>query len=254
MTLLSDWSTGQEYPHGYQFGIVSVDDCGLRGLLLRKNIPPKHRSPNRPDHAPITAAMPTVVPAIRAMPTVIANTIGVPIKNHFLTACIICASSFTTASTPRAGDDGRLRAPDDFSTWSLLTGDGWGDGDGHRGTTFLCWQCRTVWCPSAHLHRGPFGALRTGPNVIHRAPTRLSLDTLRGMCKQTTCTNCKRPSWSGCGARVEQVLGHVPPGQRCQCRTGTPAASQRQPDTRLSWLRRLRQTRSTGRLSPMISL
>lgn len=38
------------------------------------------------------------------------------------------------------------------------------------------------------------------------------------MCRAITCNKCKRPSWAGCGAHVEQVLGHVPPAERCQCR------------------------------------
>ena len=37
------------------------------------------------------------------------------------------------------------------------------------------------------------------------------------MCRAITCNKCKRPSWAGCGAHVEQVLGHVPPSERCQC-------------------------------------
>jgi hypothetical protein len=38
------------------------------------------------------------------------------------------------------------------------------------------------------------------------------------MCRAITCNKCSRPSWAGCGAHVEQVLGHVPPEKRCQCR------------------------------------
>ena len=38
------------------------------------------------------------------------------------------------------------------------------------------------------------------------------------MCRAITCNKCKRPSWAGCGAHVEAVLGHVPPAERCQCR------------------------------------
>jgi len=39
------------------------------------------------------------------------------------------------------------------------------------------------------------------------------------MCREITCKKCKRPSWAGCGAHVEQVLAHVPPADRCQCPT-----------------------------------
>jgi hypothetical protein len=36
------------------------------------------------------------------------------------------------------------------------------------------------------------------------------------MCRAVTCRTCGRPTWKGCGAHVEQVLGHVPRSQRCQ--------------------------------------
>lgn len=45
------------------------------------------------------------------------------------------------------------------------------------------------------------------------------------MCRRTTCKQCGKPSWAGCGAHVEQVLGDVPKSQRCSCReTGAPKA------------------------------
>jgi hypothetical protein len=47
------------------------------------------------------------------------------------------------------------------------------------------------------------------------------------MCRAVTCNQCKRPTWAGCGAHVEQVLGHVPAADRCQCRStkaATPGA------------------------------
>ncbi|MEI8336756.1 MAG: hypothetical protein WCG37_07800 [Actinomycetes bacterium] len=37
------------------------------------------------------------------------------------------------------------------------------------------------------------------------------------MCRATTCKKCSRPTWRGCGAHIEQVLGDVPKSQRCQC-------------------------------------
>lgn len=43
------------------------------------------------------------------------------------------------------------------------------------------------------------------------------------MCRQITCKNCKRPTWAGCGAHVEQVLGHIPVDQRCACPPGERA-------------------------------
>jgi hypothetical protein len=27
---------------------------------------------------------------------------------------------------------------------------------------------------------------------------------------------CKKPTWAGCGAHVDAVLGDVPPAERCQ--------------------------------------
>jgi hypothetical protein len=47
------------------------------------------------------------------------------------------------------------------------------------------------------------------------------------MCKRTSCPTCHKPSWSGCGAHVEQVLGDVPRNQRCACREQGKAASRR---------------------------
>ena len=38
----------------------------------------------------------------------------------------------------------------------------------------------------------------------------LPLDTLGGMCRRVQCPKCKKASWAGCGAHVEQVLAGVP--------------------------------------------
>ncbi|HVX98051.1 MAG TPA: hypothetical protein VHK47_24270 [Polyangia bacterium] len=38
------------------------------------------------------------------------------------------------------------------------------------------------------------------------------------MCRRVDCRKCGRPTFAGCGAHVEQVLGNVPPSQRCRCR------------------------------------
>jgi hypothetical protein len=37
------------------------------------------------------------------------------------------------------------------------------------------------------------------------------------MCRRTTCRNCHKPSWAGCGAHVEQVLADVEPTDRFSC-------------------------------------
>ena len=38
------------------------------------------------------------------------------------------------------------------------------------------------------------------------------------MCSRVTCDQCRKPTWRGCGAHVEAVLGDVPHEKRCQCR------------------------------------
>lgn len=38
------------------------------------------------------------------------------------------------------------------------------------------------------------------------------------MCRRVTCESCGKPTYAGCGAHIEQVLGDVPPAQRCRCR------------------------------------
>jgi hypothetical protein len=45
------------------------------------------------------------------------------------------------------------------------------------------------------------------------------------MCRRVTCPTCGRPSFAGCGAHVEQVLGNVPRAQRCRCREERPKVS-----------------------------
>jgi hypothetical protein len=38
------------------------------------------------------------------------------------------------------------------------------------------------------------------------------------MCSRIQCKTCGKPSFSGCGRHVEQVLADVPVEQRCTCR------------------------------------
>ena len=38
------------------------------------------------------------------------------------------------------------------------------------------------------------------------------------MCARTTCRDCGKPDWRGCGAHVDQVLRDVPAAARCRCR------------------------------------
>jgi hypothetical protein len=41
------------------------------------------------------------------------------------------------------------------------------------------------------------------------------------MCRMVTCKQCGKPTWAGCGAHVEEVLGHVPEPERCHCEPET---------------------------------
>ena len=50
-------------------------------------------------------------------------------------------------------------------------------------------------------------------------PSRHDLGGEPLMCQPATCPTCSRPTWRGCGAHVEQVLGHVQPADRCSCRS-----------------------------------
>jgi hypothetical protein len=38
------------------------------------------------------------------------------------------------------------------------------------------------------------------------------------MCRRVTCEKCGKPSYAGCGAHIEMVLGDVPKSDRCACR------------------------------------
>ncbi|MFO0760202.1 MAG: hypothetical protein U0359_27220 [Byssovorax sp.] len=38
-----------------------------------------------------------------------------------------------------------------------------------------------------------------------------------------TCSKCNKPTYAGCGAHIEQVLGDVPREQRCRCREESAA-------------------------------
>ena len=60
------------------------------------------------------------------------------------------------------------------------------------------------------------------------------------MCQRVECRKCGRPTYSGCGKHVEQVLRDVPPAQRCQCRDAKPAARDAAATgAKRSWLSRL---------------
>ena len=38
------------------------------------------------------------------------------------------------------------------------------------------------------------------------------------MCRRVTCSSCGKPTFAGCGAHIEAVLGDVPKAERCRCR------------------------------------
>ncbi len=60
------------------------------------------------------------------------------------------------------------------------------------------------------------------------------------MCRRVDCSKCGRPTFAGCGAHVEQVLGNVPPADRCRCReTKATDVDPALKDERRSWLRDL---------------
>ncbi len=37
------------------------------------------------------------------------------------------------------------------------------------------------------------------------------------MCRRVTCATCHKPTFTGCGQHVEQVLADVPKKDRCAC-------------------------------------
>lgn len=59
------------------------------------------------------------------------------------------------------------------------------------------------------------------------------------MCRLVQCRKCHRPTYAGCGAHVEQVLGHVPPPERCRCREDPADTTRAGKTERRSWLRML---------------
>jgi hypothetical protein len=60
------------------------------------------------------------------------------------------------------------------------------------------------------------------------------------MCRRVSCSKCGKPSWAGCGAHVEQVLGNVPKSERCQCReTASKNRGAEAPAGQRSWLSKL---------------
>lgn len=59
------------------------------------------------------------------------------------------------------------------------------------------------------------------------------------MCRRIECPKCHRPTFAGCGAHVEQVLGDVPKAERCHCREQTAKTEPKPTGGSQSWLRNL---------------
>ena len=59
------------------------------------------------------------------------------------------------------------------------------------------------------------------------------------MCRRIACRKCGKPTWAGCGAHVEQVIGDVPHAERCKCRDAQEAGKADRPPAGRSGLSRL---------------
>jgi hypothetical protein len=46
------------------------------------------------------------------------------------------------------------------------------------------------------------------------------------MCQRVVCRQCRKPTWAGCGAHIEQALAGVPREARCQCREQGPKTAE----------------------------
>ena len=55
------------------------------------------------------------------------------------------------------------------------------------------------------------------------------------MCSRVKCHSCNKPTYAGCGAHIEQVLGDVPPKDRCRCREEKAAAAPQKGTTGGFW-------------------
>ena len=58
------------------------------------------------------------------------------------------------------------------------------------------------------------------------------------MCQRVTCKTCGKPTYSGCGRHIEQVLGDVAVEKRCKCRETEQAQPSSSPPKE-SWAKRL---------------
>jgi len=58
------------------------------------------------------------------------------------------------------------------------------------------------------------------------------------MCRRVTCPQCGKPTFAGCGAHVEQVLGDVPKPERCQGHEALKSSEAKNPAP-ASWFERM---------------
>lgn len=61
------------------------------------------------------------------------------------------------------------------------------------------------------------------------------------MCRRVQCDECGKPTFKGCGMHVEQVLGDVPPAERCRCHGNERSRSAEAKAASGSWLDRMRK-------------
>jgi len=57
------------------------------------------------------------------------------------------------------------------------------------------------------------------------------------MCKRAQCSSCGKPTFTGCGAHIEQVLADVPKAERCKCKDEAAVGAARSMPDVPSWLK-----------------
>lgn len=62
-----------------------------------------------------------------------------------------------------------------------------------------------------------------GGTITNCTYIRINPCMMGDMCRRVTCSTCDKPSWAGCGAHVDAVLGDVPVDERCRCEAASTA-------------------------------
>lgn len=70
---------------------------------------------------------------------------------------------------------------------------------------------------SQNANRAPLSRWHRPCNVSPQA-------TEAVMCRRVRCEVCNKPSYTGCGRHVEEVLGAIAKADRCTCRSKLSAA------------------------------